>query len=150
MEHIGMETTLYEQDFYLWTQTTAELLKQQKFDAVDWGNLIEEIETLGRSEKRAVRSHLVILLQHLLKWQFQSERRSRSWQNSIDNDREELSELLADNASLSGSFLLESLPESYTKSRKKASYETTIYLENFPEECPYSLEEILHPEYLPE
>lgn len=145
-----MDTTLYEKDFYLWTQTTAELLKQQKFDAVDWDNLIEEIETLGRSEKRAVRSHLVILLQHLLKWQFQPERRSSSWQNSIDNARDELAELLADNPSLSGSFLLESLPEVYSKARKKASDETTIYLENFPEECPYSLSEILHPEFLPE
>jgi len=110
------------------------LLKERRFDAVDWDNLIEEIETLGRSEKRALRSYLILLLQHLLKWQFQPEHRSRSWQNSLNNARDNLTELLADNPSLKGDFLVELLPSAYSKARQKAADETTIYLQNFPQE----------------
>lgn len=142
--------TLYDQDFYLWIQTTAEQLKQRKFDTVDWDNLIEELETLGRSEKRAIRSHLVILLQHLLKWQYQPEHRSQSWRVSISNAREELQELLDENPSLAGNFLIESLFKAYSKGREKASDETTIYLENFPVECPYNLSQILDSKFLPD
>lgn len=140
---------LYEKDFYRWTQVTAEALKQRKFEVIDWDNLIEEIEALGRSEKRAIRSYLVVVLLHLLKWQHQPEHQSRSWLNSIRNARRELQELLDDNPSLKGSFLEDSLFKAYEQAREKASEETTIYLENFPEECPYNLDEILHPEFLP-
>lgn len=143
-------TTLYDKDFYLWIQTTAEQLKRRRFDAVDWDNLIEELETLGRSEKRAIKSHMVILLQHLLKWQYQPERRSQSWRVSIANAREELQELLDDNPSLAGDFLIESLSKAYNKAREKASNETTIYLEKFPLECPYSLLQILDGKFLPD
>jgi len=85
--------TLYDQDFYQWIETTVNQLRQQKFYLVDWENLIEELEGLGRSEKRAVRSHLVILLLHLLKWQYQPEYQSRSWQTSINNARRQLMRL---------------------------------------------------------
>ena len=145
-----MDTTLYEKDFYLWTQITAKLLKQREFDAVDWDNLIEEIETLGRSEKRAIRSYLVVVLIHLLKWQHQPEHQSRSWLNSIRNPRRQLQNLLDENSSIKGSFLEDSLPKAYKEARERASEETTIYLNNFPEECPYSLDEILHSGFLPE
>ena len=140
---------LYNQDFYLWTTKSAQLIKDKQFDDVDWENLIAEIISLGKSEQRAIRSHLAILLQHLLKWQYQSEHQSRSWRNSIDNARDDLSELLEDNPSLKGDFLADSLPAAYSKARKKAADETTIYLENFPEDCPYTINEILSPEFLP-
>lgn len=140
---------LYNQDFYLWTEKTAQLIKDKQFDDVDWENLIAEIISLGKSEQRAIRSHLVILLQHLLKWQYQSEYQSKSWRNSINNARDDLTELLEENPSLKGDFLAESLPAAYSKARKRAADETTIYLENFPESCPYAIDEILSAEFLP-
>lgn len=141
--------TLYDQDFYLWTQKMSELIKNRQFDAVDWENIVEEIETLGRSEKRAVKSHLVILLLHLLKWQYQPEYRCRSWSASTNNARRQLQKLLKENPSLATDFLVESVPVAYEEAREKASEETTIYLENFPIECPYSIEEIKQKNWLP-
>jgi hypothetical protein len=117
---------------------------------VDWENVVEEIEALGRSEKRAIRSHLVILLQHLLKWQYQLDYRSRSWETLIYNARTDLEELLDDNPSLGGSFLDETLPKAYAKARVETHKETTIFLEKFPIDCPYSLSQVLDPNFLPD
>lgn len=136
-------TELYDTDLFAWTTKTSELLKSKQFDAVDWENVIEEIEALGRSEKRAIKSHLVVLLIHLLKWEFQPERQSKSWRISIQNAREDLKELLDENRSLKGDFLNEVLPKAYQKAREKASNETSIFLENFPATCPFTLDEIL-------
>jgi hypothetical protein len=147
-ELVDSMNTLYDRDFYLWIQTTAGQLRQQKFDLVDWDNLIEEIEALGRSEKRAIRSHLVILLLHLLKWQYQPQYQCRSWQSSIKNAREELLDLLLDNPSLRD-FLIESIPQAYEKAREKASEETTIFLEKFPVQCPYSASQLQDKGWLP-
>lgn len=140
---------LYDQDFYQWTQQTVQMIKDKKYNLVDWDNLIEEIETLGRSEKRAVKSHLVILLMHLLKWQYQPEHRSTSWKASIRNARAELTDLLQDNPSLAGDFLVEILSDVYARAREQAAEETTIFLQNFPVECPNSLQQILDFEFLP-
>ncbi|WP_289501166.1 DUF29 domain-containing protein [Gloeocapsopsis sp. IPPAS B-1203] len=141
--------TLYDRDFYQWIETTVNQLRQQKFDLVDWENLIEELEGLGRSEKRAVRSHLVILLLHLLKWQYQPEYQSRSWRTSVNNARRQLMKLLKDNPSLAGDFLLESVPDAYEEAKETASEETTIFLENFPDACPYTVEQLLAKDWLP-
>jgi hypothetical protein len=141
---------LYDKDFYQWTQQTVQMIKDKKYNLVDWDNLIEEIETLGRSEKRAVKSHLVILLMHLLKWQYQPEHRSISWRASIRNARRELIELLQDNPSLAGDFLLDTLSFVYTRAREQAAEETTIFLQNFPAECPYNLQQIKDFEFLPD
>ncbi len=134
---------LYDTDLFAWTTKTSELLKSKQFDAVDWETVIEEIEALGRSEKRAIRSHLVILLTHMLKWEFQPEHQSRSWNLSIRNARKDLKRLLKENPSLKGDFLIQLLPDAYEDAREKASDETTIFLENFPAVCPYTLNEIL-------
>ncbi len=142
-------TTLYERDFYQWIETTVDHLKQRQFDLVDWSNLVEELEGLGRSEKRAITSHLVILLSHLLKWERQPEYQCRSWQVSIKNTRRQLLRLLKDSPSLAGGFLLESVPDAYEEAREKASEETTIFLENFPVDCPYAVEQLLDREWLP-
>ena len=141
---------LYDKDFYQWTQQTVQMIKNRQYNLVDWDNLIEEIETLGRSEKRAVKSHLVILLMHLLKWEYQIERRSNSWKASIRNARRELIDLLQDNPSLAGDFLGEILPSVYIRAREQAAEETTIFLQNFPADCPYSLQQILDFEFLPD
>lgn len=140
---------LYEQDFYQWTQNTARFLKQRKFEQVDWDALIEEIEALGRSEKRAIRSYLVVVIKHLLKWQYQPAERSGSWKASIRNSRNHLLELLEENPSLRGEFVLESIDKVYNTARVEASEETTIFLDNFPSLCPYSIEQLLDTEFLP-
>ena len=85
---------LYDADFYAWTQEQAKLLRQQKWESVDIANLIEEIETLGRQERRELKNRLGILLGHLLKWQYQPELRGNSWLATIREQRREVETLL--------------------------------------------------------
>lgn len=138
---------LYEQDFYKWTQETSQLLKKGKFDQVDWENVIEEIQALGRSEKRAIRSYLIVVIKHLLKWQYQPEHQSVSWRVSIRNSRNHLLELLEENPSLRENFVVEAIVKVYKIAREEASEETTIFLDKFPKTCPYSLEQLLDTDF---
>lgn len=94
------EINLYEQDFYLWTQTIAHQLKENNFNEIDIPNLIEEIESMGRSEKRELKNRLIVLLMHLLKWQYQPEKRSESWRSTISEQRICIETLLEDSPSL--------------------------------------------------
>lgn len=136
------QNNLYEQDFYLWTQITAEQLKKNKFNEIDITNLIEEIESMGRSEKRELKSRLVVLLMHLLKWHYQPEKRSESWRSTITEQRICIEGLLEDSPSLKPT-LSEVFEDCYQKARLKASDETGIKLNFFPKESPFSLEEAL-------
>lgn len=95
-----MTTTLYETDFYAWTQRQAELLRAAEFSEVDWNNLIKEIETWGRSDKRELSSRLEVLLMHLLEWQFQARKRGKSWRATIAEQRRRLRGMLAESPSL--------------------------------------------------
>lgn len=140
------QNNLYEQDFYLWTQITAEQLKENKFNEIDITNLIEEIESMGRSEKRELKSRLVVLLMHLLKWHYQPEKRSESWRSTITEQRICIEGLLEDSPSLKPT-LSEVFEDCYQKARLKASDETGIKLNFFPKESPFSLEETLEYSY---
>ncbi|NET73889.1 MAG: DUF29 domain-containing protein [Sphaerospermopsis sp. SIO1G2] len=137
------KTNLYEQDFYLWIQTTAQQLKAGDFKEVDLENLIEEIESMGRSEKRELKSRLIILLMHLLKWQYQPEKRSASWQSTITEQRICIELLLEDSPSLRPLFT-EVFADCYDKARMKASQETGIKLNFFPQESPFTLDEVMN------
>ncbi|GCL38662.1 MULTISPECIES: DUF29 domain-containing protein [Sphaerospermopsis] len=137
------KTNLYEQDFYLWIETTAQHLRKGDFTEVDLGNLIEEIESMGRSEKRELKSRLIVLLMHLLKWHYQPEKRSASWQSTITEQRICLEELLEDSPSLQPLFT-ELFADCYNKARLKASQETGIKLNFFPQESPFSLDEVMN------
>lgn len=141
--------TLYEQDFYLWIQTTAQQLKDNKLNELDISNLIEEIESMGRSEKRELKSRLIVLLMHLLKWHYQREKRSESWRSTITEQRICIEALLEDSPSLKP-MLSEVFDDCYQKARLKASDETGIKLNFFPNESPFSLEESLEFSYLNE
>ncbi|MGZ8218707.1 DUF29 domain-containing protein [Methylomagnum sp.] len=141
-------STGYEQDFFRWTQEQAGLLRSGLIDRLDIENLIEEIESMGRSEKHELVSRLRVLVMHLLKWRYQPAKRSPSWLSTITEQRASLDTLLEDSPSLQ-SGLLEALEKTYLKARKAASLETEIPLNKFPEICPFSLGQILDDDYFP-
>lgn len=132
---------LYDQDFYLWIETISKQLKAGKFAEIDLANLIEEIESMGKSEKRELKSRLIVLLMHLLKWQYQPEKRSESWRSTITEQRICIELLLEDSPSLQP-LLIEIFADCYEKARLKASEETGIKLNFFPKESPFTLEDV--------
>ena len=141
--------SLYEIDFVAWTEQTAKLIRAREFDRVDWEAVSEEIESLGKSDRRELKSRFEVLLQHLLKWQYQSNLRSNSWRNTIDEQRNRIEDLLQDSPSLKP-YLEEVLAECYRRGRKAASNETELPLDTFPVDCPYTIAQILDAEFLPE
>lgn len=143
--------SLYDKDFLAWTVKTAKLIRNRQFDSVDWDNLVEEIEALGRSERDKLISCLKVLIAHLLKWQFQPARRSRSWENTIFRERENIAEYLEDTPSLR-QFLgsPEWLIKAYHRARRIAIKETELDESKFPADCPYTLEQLLEQDFLPE
>lgn len=140
---------LYEQDFYLWTQTTIELLKQGRLAEIDLENLIEEIAAMGRSEKKALKSNLEAVLLHLLKYKYQPEKRSGSWRASIREHRKRLRESFADSPSLKPYFA-EVFSKCYEDARLLAADETELHLTTFPEQSPFTPEQVLDADFLPE
>jgi hypothetical protein len=146
----GVNTTnLYEQDYYLWLKNTAQLLRDDKLSELDKLNLIEELEDMGRSEKRAVKSNLTILLMHLLKYKYQSEKRSKSWLRTIVEHRRRLLILLEDSPSLKN-YLQEVFDNSYQAARQDAATETRLALTIFPTQSPFNPQDTLNPDYLPD
>jgi hypothetical protein len=140
---------LYKTDFVAWTEQTVQLIRAGQFGQVDWEAVIEEIESLGRSERRELKSRLEVLLQHLLKWQYQSNLRSGSWRNTIDEQRNRIADLLQESPSLK-SYPEEVLAECYRRGRKAARNETELPLEMFPVDCPYTITQVLDAEFLPD
>jgi hypothetical protein len=139
----------YETDFYTWTQQQVALLKSKQFNAIDLDNLIEEIESMGRSEKRELESRLTILLQHLLKWQYQPIRRGRSWQLTIKEQRFKFLKVLKENPSLKKE-INQCLQDAYQIAVIKASKETKLDENVFPIICPWSINEITEQSFYPE
>jgi len=138
-EKVDYET--YETDFFRWTKNQSDLLKKKKFSKLDLDNLVEEIESLGRSDKRSLKSHFIILLQHLLKMQYQPAMRTPSWDNSIRNARLEIELILEDSPSLKKE-LSKMISSAYDYARKKALIETGLGESAFPEECPWKFSQI--------
>jgi hypothetical protein len=145
---LQQSSELYEQDYVLWLQTTVDLLRHGKLDQVDVSNLIEELEDMGRSEKRALDSNLEVLLRHLLKYQYQPERRSNSWRFTILEHRDLIERLFRDSPSLKPYY--ESVfADCYARARRKAAVETGLSIEMFPENAPFTPTETLNPDFLP-
>jgi hypothetical protein len=140
--------TLYEQDYYLWLETTAKLLREGQLSALDAANLLEEIEDMGRSEKRAVYSNLKILLMHLLKYKYQQDKRSSSWRASIVEHRQRLKKAFQESPSLQP-YYTEIFNECYQDARELAAAETELAIDGFPVETPFNSEEILKSDYFP-
>jgi hypothetical protein len=140
-------SSLYEQDYYLWLETTAKLLREGQISALDLANLLEEIEDMGRSEKRAFYSNLKILLMHLLKYSYQSEKRSNSWIASSVEHRQRIKKAFKESPSLQAYFI-EIVNECYQDARELAAAETGLAIDAFPVEPPFTPEEILNSDYL--
>jgi hypothetical protein len=138
----------YEEDFYAWTVEQARLLRSGELSSIDVANIAEEIESLGRSDKRAIESRLTVLLMHLLKWQIQSKMRSQSWSGTILEQRRRIEKLLRESPSLRAS-VNEALAEAYSDAREAASNETGLPETDFPAECPFTAEQVMSRSFLP-
>jgi hypothetical protein len=144
-----MSESLYDQDFYAWANEQAALLRSGNLSAADIGNIAEEIESMGRSEKRELVNRLTVLLLHLLKWQFQPSHRGVSWEATIEVQRRDLTDHLKDNPSLKSS-LPEITGRAYGNARIEAAAETRLGRKTFPESCPWSFDQIMDEEFWPE
>jgi hypothetical protein len=138
----------YDQDFFLWTRDQARLLREHRFAELDLANLVEEVESMGRSEKREIRSRLTVLLAHLLKWKYQPDARKPAWIGTIDEQRQSLLDVLEDNPSLRrrpGDIFA----RVYAAARVQATKETGIAFALFPETPPFTLDQALDTDFLP-
>ena len=144
-----MGNTLYDQDFYAWANEQARLLRDGNMTQADIEHIAEEIESMGRAEKRELVSRLDILLMHLLKWRFQPTGRSTSWRLSIEEQRRKLARHLTDNPSLKSS-LAEAIADAYGDSILAAARETGLDRFLFPASCPWSFEQIMNPDFWPD
>ena len=133
------QSSLYEADFYAWTLEQARLLKCGELDQLDIINLIEEIESLGRQQRQELRNRLGILIGHLLKWDYQPEKRSKSWQATIREQRREVLRLLQENPSLK-SYLDEAATYAYQSGLDLVVRETPLHYRDLPEESIYSID----------
>ena len=139
---------LYEQDLFAWTQQQVNLLTHQRWHELDVENLIDELEGMARRDRREMINRLIILIAHLLKWEFQPDHQSGSWRGSIQEQRLQLNGLLEDSPSLHQQFI-ESLEKAYPQAVKLASKETEMPTTKFPNECPYELAQLLDEDFLP-
>jgi hypothetical protein len=142
------DPSLYDQDFYAWANEQAALLRAGKLSAADIENIAEEIESMGRTEKRELVSRLTVLLAHLLKWQYQPDRRGKSWRGTIRNQRLDVSDHLADNPSLKAQ-LSDTIAAAYERARNAAAAETDIDEVNFPAGCPWTFAQFMDAEFWP-
>ncbi|TAK73309.1 MAG: DUF29 domain-containing protein [Gammaproteobacteria bacterium] len=139
----------YETDFYAWTIRNAKLLRAGKLSEIDIEHIAEEIESMGKSEKRELLNRLALLIAHLLKWQHQPIRRSRSWELTIKEQRFELIDLLEESPSLKPE-LEKQLSHAYKKALLMAEKETGLDQKTFKKECPFSLKQIFNENFFPE
>jgi hypothetical protein len=139
----------YEKDFYRWTQEQSLFLGDRNWEALDIEHLIEEISSLGKQQERELDSRLRVLLAHLLKWQFQPERRSNSWKATIREQRREIEWHLEKNPSLKP-YLPEAFLRGYERGLDLAVKETNLDYGTFPSECPYTLEQVLDNHFFPD
>jgi len=143
-----MRVQLYNQDYYQWIQETVKILEQRNFQELDLDNLIEEIQDLALNEKQIVETNLIVVLKLLLKWQYQPKQRSGEIKASIRRHRYQIRDDLKVSPSLK-TYLSEIWLESYQEARLQAADETELAIATFPEQCPYTIENILNTDYLP-
>lgn len=145
-------SNLYERDFYAWTQEQAELIKKKSLNKLDLVNLLEEIESMGKHEKRELSSRLTVLIMHLLKWKYQPNYANKnSWKYTIKEQRKEISYHLEDNPSLTNPECLQTvLTRSYLSAVYEAIRETGLPEKTFPSTCEWTIEQILDDSFFPD
>ncbi|ASC70828.1 hypothetical protein XM38_017750 [Halomicronema hongdechloris C2206] len=141
--------TEYELDFYAWITRNVALLRAGQLSDIDAEHIAEELDSMGKRDLRQLRSRLQLLVMHLLKWQYQPDRQSKSWLATIDHQRDEIEMLILDSPSLRRE-LDPTLAMIYPKAVRDAQRETGLARDTFPETCPFSLDEILNQQFLPE
>ena len=134
-------TGLYETDFYQWTVEQSQLLELGKFQDLDLENLAEEIASLGRQERQELENRLGVLIGHLLKWQYQPNKRSRSWQVTISNQRRAIKKLLTNNPSLKP-YLDTAVQDGFLLGLGLVLSETKLKKKLLPTDCPYAIVQI--------
>jgi hypothetical protein len=140
---------LYDQDFYAWANEQAALLRAGKLSEADIEHIAEEVESLGKTEKRELVSRLIVLMVHLLKWRFQPSLRGRSWKLSVDEQRIAIDAHLSDNPSLK-TVIPDATALAYRQARIGAQRETDLDAAVFPAQCPWTFEEMMDEDFWPE
>lgn len=141
-----MEEKLYETDFYAWTLEQSQLLKDGDLKKLDIINLVEEIESLGKQQRQELKHRLGILIGHILKWEYQPEKRSKSWRVTIRSQRREIEILLLDNPSLKP-YLQEAIARAYNAGLDLVVLETPLDYQDLPKECIYTIEQLFNPDF---
>ncbi|NER93857.1 MAG: DUF29 domain-containing protein [Symploca sp. SIO1B1] len=139
----------YDLDFYAWLNKNVELLRGGRLAEIDVEHIAEELESMGKRDLRQLRSRLQVLVMHLLKWQYQPEKQSKSWLATIQHQRDEIEALLMDSPSLRGQ-LEPGLEMIYPKAVRDACRETDLPETAFPLSCPFEIKEILEQGFLPD
>ena len=144
-----MPGSTYENDYYGWANEQAALLRAGRLSSADIENIAEEIESMGKGEKRELVSRLVVLVKHLLKWKFQPVGRSSSWQTSIRVQRNGIVDHLRDNPSLKPQ-----IPDAMEKANRdavlEAAEETKLPEAIFPADCAWSFDQLVDPNFWPD
>lgn len=144
-----MNEVAYDQDLYTWSLQQAQFLRERNFDQVDWEHVIEEIEDMSKSEKRALQFFIEILLMHLLKWQYQPACQGRSWKFTIIEKRKRIIEHLQENPGLNNK-LPDLITRAYGYAVTGAVRETGLSLTHFPSDCPWAFELFMDETFWPE
>jgi hypothetical protein len=146
---MSTKTPHYDEDFYAWAQQQAFFLRAGKWSALDIEHLAEEIEDLAKRQENELERRLMRLMQHLLKWQYQTQRRGSSWRGTIVEQRYRIRKRLSENPSLRR-LVPGMLTEEYRLARLKASDETHLPEETFPSLCPWTVEQLLDETFWPD
>lgn len=145
-----MSTVSYENDVVAWANQQAWLVRNKRFDLLDLEHIAEEIEDVGKSEQRELASRMAVLLQHLLKWQYQPARQGTSWQLTIKEQRERIKRRLKKVPSLKSCLKDEDWwADAWGDARYETEKETRIAFDKFPQRCPWTAEQVLDEAWYP-
>ncbi len=139
---------LYDTDFYAWTQEQAKLIKAKAFDKLDLTHLLDEVESMGASERSELVNRLEVLLGHLLKWQFQPSHRDNSWEYTIIEQRNKIQDHIDENPSLK-SYLDTAFTKGYKYGVLLAAKESKLSRKAFPTKCEWTIEQVLNDDFFP-
>ena len=139
----------YACDYQGWLAHTARLIRERRWQDLDADHLADEVEDLGKNERRGIASQLTRLMVHLVKWRFQPQRRSDSWRDCIADARLQIQLAIDDSPSLR-TYPAELLDTCYAKARRSAAQQSGLPLDRFPDTCPFVIDDILNDDWLPD